>query len=169
MIQCNYRRKPKLYLYWIALSVLNCSVKKGPFLNAIVSSLVGCYTGSSPFSSNILKTTSTIWSCNLTPDTRCATRLNVSKRNAQACTLGKFRHFSNYEHEYNDRKLRRMLGIVRDARKKLFRWNDKLFIQSSKTKWNNFWHRLNFILRMAFRQNFFLQDWFKNKLGVGLG
>ena len=24
-------------------------------------------------------------------------------------------------------------------------------------------------LRMTFRQNFFLQDWFRNKLGVGLG
>ena len=24
-------------------------------------------------------------------------------------------------------------------------------------------------LRMTFRQNFFLQDWFRNKFGVGLG
>ena len=24
-------------------------------------------------------------------------------------------------------------------------------------------------LRMTFRQKYFLQDWFKNKLGVGLG
>ena len=24
-------------------------------------------------------------------------------------------------------------------------------------------------LRMTFRQNFFLQEWFRNKLGVGLG
>jgi hypothetical protein len=24
-------------------------------------------------------------------------------------------------------------------------------------------------LRMTFRENFFLQDWFRNKLGVGLG
>ena len=24
-------------------------------------------------------------------------------------------------------------------------------------------------LRMTFRQNFFLQDWFRNKFGIGLG
>jgi hypothetical protein len=32
-------------------------------------------------------------------------------------------------------------------------------------------HGINYVagLRMTFRQNIFLQDWFRNKFGVGLG
>jgi hypothetical protein len=43
-------------------------------------------------------------------------------------------------------------------------WRQVAEIQASYRGFNYFAD-----LRMTFRQNFFLQDWFRNKFGVGLG
>jgi hypothetical protein len=49
-------------------------------------------------------------------------------------------------------------------------WRRKLFFGSGNTAYKDK-HGINYFadLRMTFRQNFFLQDWFRNEFVVGLG